>query len=69
MQALEIGGQVEMQRPEGWDGSTELNAAFSVTVMLPLSPGETYTWHLEIDGKEHASTRFHVRSAAPTQPR
>lgn len=68
MQPLELGGQVEMQEPEGWDGSTELNAAFAVNVVLPLSPGETYTWYLDIDGKEHASTRFHVRSVQPAQP-
>jgi hypothetical protein len=67
MQRLEINGQVEVQEPQGWDRSTDLNAAFAVNVLLPLSPGQSYTWTLEIDGKDLAGTTFHIRSVASAE--
>lgn len=68
MQRLEIGGQVEVREPEGSDILAELTAAFAVNVMLPLSPGQPYTWSLEVDGKDLASTTFYVRSVTPGSP-
>lgn len=69
MQRLEITGQVEMQEPEDWDHSTELQAIFSANLMgLPLQPGQSYTWLFEVDGKDLASTEFQVRSAPAAQP-
>ena len=66
MQRMEAAGQIEVREPEEWDGSTDLNVAFALNVMLPLPPGRAYTWFLEVDGKELASTTFYVRSAPPT---
>lgn len=65
MQSLEVSGQVEIRQPEGWDGSADLNAAFAVNVaLLPLAQGQSYTWSLEADGKELATTTFYVRSSS-----
>jgi hypothetical protein len=53
----EVSGQVEMQVPDDWDHSTELQATFVANFMgLALQPGQSYTWSLEIDGKELAGT-------------
>lgn len=68
MQRLEIGGQVEVREPEESDILAELTAAFAVNVVLPLSPGQPYTWSLEVDGKDLASTTFYVRSVTPGSP-
>lgn len=69
MQRLEVSGQVEMQVPDDWDHSTELQAAFAANFMgLALQPGQSYTWSLEIDGKELASTQFQVRAATAPPP-
>jgi hypothetical protein len=69
MQRLEVSGQVEMQVPDDWDHSTELQATFSANFMgLALQPGQSYTWSLEIDGKELASTQFQVRAATASPP-
>jgi hypothetical protein len=65
MQRMEVSGQVEPREPEGWDGSTDLTAAFAINVILPLTPGQNYTWSLEVDGKDMVSTVFYVRSALP----
>ena len=65
---MELGGQVEVREPEEWDRSADLNVAFAVNVVLPLPPGQSYTWTLEIDGKDLASTTFHVRSVPPSSP-
>jgi len=65
MQRMEVTGQVEMRAPEGWDGATDLNAAFAMNVVVPLPQGQPYTWSLEVDGKDLASTTFYVRSNAP----
>jgi hypothetical protein len=62
MQPMELGGQIEIREPEGWDRSTELGAPFAVNVMLPLPQGHSYIWSLEVDGKELASITFYVRS-------
>lgn len=68
-QPMELTGQVEVLEPEGWDRSTDLNVAFAVNLVLPLSPGQSYTWSLEVDGKDLATTTFYVRSAPPSSPR
>jgi hypothetical protein len=68
MQPIELGGQIELREPEGWDRSTELGAPFAVNVMLPLSQGQSYTWSLEVDEKELASITFYVRAAASLAP-
>lgn len=69
MQRLEISGQVEMNLPDDWDHSTELQATFAANLTgLPLPPGQSYTWLLEIDGKELASTQFQVRAATASSP-
>jgi hypothetical protein len=69
LQRLEITGQVETNEPEGWDRSTGLEATFAANLMgLPLQAGQAYTWSIEVDGKELASTEFQVRSAPTTQP-
>jgi hypothetical protein len=65
MQPMELGGQVEVQEPDEWDRESDLNAAVSVNVLLPLPIGHSYTWSLEVNGKELATTTFYVRSAAP----
>jgi hypothetical protein len=68
-QPLELSGQVEIREPDEWDDAAELTAAFSISVtMLPLPQGQSYTWSLEVDGKELASTSFYVRSTAPHGP-
>ena len=67
MLPMELGGQVEVREPEEWDGASDLNVAFAVNVTLPLPPGQSYTWSLEVDGKDLASTTFYVRSASPGQ--
>lgn len=69
MQPLEITGQVELQVPEGWDRSTELQATFSANLMgLSLQPGQSYTWSIEADDKELASTQFQVRPVLAPPP-
>jgi hypothetical protein len=69
MQRLEISGQVEMQVPEGWDHSTALQAAFSANLMgLPLQPGQSYAWSIEVDGKDLGSTEFQVSPTPATHP-
>lgn len=61
-QVLEISGQIEMQMPETWDHALDLSASFAVNVgPLPLTRGMTYSWTIEIDGKELASVDFLVR--------
>ena len=65
MQPMELSGQVEVQEPEEWDRASDLNAAFSVNVLLPLPQGHSYTWSLEVDGKELATSTFYVRSQPP----
>jgi hypothetical protein len=67
MQRMEISGQAEIREPEGWDGLTDLSAAFAVNLMVPLPQGQPYTWSLEVDGKDLASTTFYVRTA-PSGP-
>jgi hypothetical protein len=62
MQPLELGGQVEVREPEGWDRLTDLNVAFAVNLVLPLPSGQAYTWSLEVDGKDIATATFYVRS-------
>ena len=62
MQRMEATGQIEVREPEEWDRSTDLNVAFALNVLLPLSSGKAYTWFLEVDGKELANTTFFVRS-------
>ncbi len=69
MQRLEITGQVEMQVPEDWDHSTPLQIAFAVNLMgIPLQPGQSYAWTIEVEEKELTSTEFQVRSVPATQP-
>lgn len=64
MQRLEITGQVEIQAPEGWDHSTAIETTFAANLMsLPLQPGQPYTWSVEVDGKELATTQFQVKAA------
>jgi hypothetical protein len=61
IQRLEISGQIEMRVPDIREGVSDLNASFAVNFgPLPLRPGNTYTWHLEVDGKETTSTQFFV---------
>jgi hypothetical protein len=62
---MEVSGQAEMREPEGWDRATDLNAAFAVNVMVALPQGQSYTWSLEVDGKDLGSTSFYVRTALP----
>jgi Family of unknown function (DUF6941) len=62
VQRLEIFGQIEMSEPESWEGPAVLDAVFSVNVgPLLLQPGGTYSWHVDVDNKEAASTEFRVR--------
>jgi len=64
VQRLEISGQIEMREPESWDGTSDLSASFAVNIgPLPLQPATTYTWSLDVDGKETTSTQFFVQSA------
>lgn len=63
VQPMEVNGQVEVREPEGWDRTTDLNVAFTVNAILPLPPGQPYTWFLEVEGKDLASTTFFVRSS------
>ena len=58
-----------MQVPDDWDHSTELQATFAANFTgLALHPGQSYTWSLEIDGKELTSTQFQVRTATASSP-
>jgi hypothetical protein len=69
MQRVEIAGQIETHEPDGWDRSTDLRVAFTANLMLlPLQPGQSYTWSVEVDGKDLASTEFHVRPAPDDHP-
>jgi hypothetical protein len=69
MQRVEISGQVETQVQDGWDRSTEVEVTFTANLMgLPLQAGESYTWSMEVDGKELASTQFQVRPVLESQP-
>jgi hypothetical protein len=68
MLPMELGGQVEVGEPDEWDGTSDLNVAFAVNVTLPLPQGSSYTWSLEVDGKELAKTTFYVRSRPPSTP-
>jgi hypothetical protein len=68
MQRVEITGQVETQEPEGWDHSTELQVNFATNLTgLPLQPGQSYTWSIEVDEKELASTQFQVKPVTAPQ--
>lgn len=63
MQPLEISGQIDMQIPSEWDNASDLSASFSVNIgVLPLKPGSSYSWVVEIDGKEEARTGFLMRA-------
>jgi hypothetical protein len=65
VQNLEVSGQLELVEPDKWDHSIDLQAAFPVNLgVLMLRPGR-YTWFVEVDGKEIASTDFTVRSSPP----
>jgi hypothetical protein len=69
VQRLEVTGQIEMAEPEGWEGSGDLDAVFSVNVgPLQLQPGAAYSWHVDVDGKETATTGFRVRPASLSTP-
>ena len=68
-QRIEVAGQVETREPDGWDRSTDLRVAFTASLMLlPLQPGESYAWSVEIEGQALASAEFHVRPAPPGSP-
>jgi hypothetical protein len=66
MQNLEISGQLELAEPDDeWDHPMELQAAFPVNLgVLLLQPGR-YSWFVDVDGKEIASTDFTIRSSPP----
>jgi hypothetical protein len=69
VQRLEVFGQIEMGEPETWEDSADLDAVFSVNVgPLLLQPGARYTWSVDVDGKEAASTEFRVRPAPSSTP-
>jgi hypothetical protein len=62
IQRMEISGQIEMAELEDPEDSAELDAVFSVNVgPIQLEPGSKYSWSVEVDGKETASTEFRVR--------
>ena len=68
-QRIEVMGQVETREPDGWDRSTDLRVAFTASLMLlPLQPGESYAWSVEIEGQVLASAEFHVRPAPQGSP-
>jgi hypothetical protein len=55
-------GLVEAQPDEDVTREVPMNLSFSLNIPpLPLSPGRTYEWVLEISGVEVASVRFGVR--------
>jgi hypothetical protein len=55
-------GLVEAQPDEDVTREVPMNLSFSLNIPpLPLSPGRTYEWILEISGVEVASVRFGVR--------
>ncbi|NHC12632.1 DUF6941 family protein [Motilibacter deserti] len=62
---LRIPNTVQVGRPAATPDGTPIDASFVVNYGpgLPLTPGERYTWQLEIDGesKEHWSRGFLVR--------
>lgn len=65
VQNLEISGQLELAEPDEWDHSMDLQAAFPVNLgVLLLQPGR-YSWFVDVDGKEIASTDFTIRSSPP----
>jgi hypothetical protein len=68
-QRIEVTGQVETREPDGWDHSTDLRVAFTASLMLlPLQPGESYTWSVEVEGQDLASAKFHVRPVLQGSP-
>jgi hypothetical protein len=61
-------GPVGTQLDEDVTRKVPMNLSFSLNIPpLPLSPGETYEWILEIEGAEVASVRFGVRPGATQQ--
>jgi hypothetical protein len=68
-QRIEVPGQVETREPDGWDHSTDLRVAFTANLMLlPLRPGESYTWSVEVEGRDLATAEFHVRPVPDGNP-
>jgi len=74
-QRMEIQGNLEVGRPPGLPHGSEIDATFSINLpLVPLTPGQRYTWVLEVDGDPVASEGFFVRAlpphlaSPPTQP-
>lgn len=60
---LQLEGQFEVGRPPGLPHGTALDNALTINIGpgLPLTPGATYQWRLEINGDEAANRSFFVR--------
>jgi hypothetical protein len=52
-QPVQFGGQFEVGRPAGVAAGTEINVPIAVNTVLQLTPGQRYTWILEVDGEAH----------------
>jgi hypothetical protein len=66
-QGLEFTGNLEVGRPPGLPQGSEIDATFIMNLSpLPLTPGQRYTWVLEIDDTVQASEGFFVRNLPPS---
>jgi hypothetical protein len=66
-QSLEFTGNLEVGRPPGLPQGSEIDATFIMNLSpLPLTPGQRYTWVLEIDDAVQASEGFFVRNLPPS---
>lgn len=60
---LQMEGQFEAGRPPGLPHGTAIDQILAVNLGpgMPLQPGQTYQWRLEINGEEAATATFFVR--------
>lgn len=69
-QPIQIQAELEVGRPPGLKQGTPIDVPLAVNIPpLPLSPGERYSWELELDGDHHEDWHlsFTTRPAPPAQ--
>lgn len=70
-QPLVVHGRFEAGRPTGLKPGTPLSVPLAINFpAIPVTPGNSYTWQLSIDGTTHIDWRqsFHVREGKPSAP-
>ena len=60
---LEVQADFEVGRPPGLPHGTDIDQVMSLNIAagMPLIPGETYQWRVQINGEEKAARSFLVR--------